>query len=189
MDNSVWYEECDKGWLDLIPSVITCEYKQGEFSPIHTTMHLPEQDLEDFHVYPRCSIQVVDEEFSRNRYESRVGEVVGNLNGSKVLVQDPSQPYYLYYQINFFAQYKSDIDHISKLWRTFSGRFFNLPVVLSDGTPHKCAVDLIKFKNQDDIEREVRRYIRSYVYRVWVDLEGGTHEANVVTNLTHKKNN
>lgn len=186
MDKSIWYEECDKGWLNLIPSIITCEYEEDVFTPINTIIHLPEQDLEDFHLYPRCSVQAIDEEFSKNRYESRVGDIVSQ-NGTKVIVQEQSQPYYLYYQINFFAQFKSDIDRISKLWRAFNGRSFNLPITLSDGTPHKCAVDFVKFNNQDDIEREVRRYIRSYIYKVWVDLEGGTYEADVVTGLNHKK--
>ena len=187
MDKSIWYEECDRGWLDLIPSIVTCEYRENEFTPIHTSMHLSEQDLEDFHVYPRCTVEVIDEEFARNRYIPTVGDVLSK-NGAKALVQNQSQPYYLIYQINFYAQFKSDIDRISKLWRAFSGRYFNLPVTLADGTAHKCAVDLIKFLNSDDVEREVRRYIRRYTYKVWVDLDGGTYEANVVTGVTYNKN-
>ena len=187
MDNSIWYEECDKGWLDLIPSIITCEYKENEFSPIHTTIHLSEQDLEDFHIYPRCSVQSIDEEYSKNRAESHANSIILSQNGTRAIAQSSSQPYYLYYQLNFFADFKSDIDRISKLWRAFSGRAFNLPIILPDGTSHKCAVDLVRFRNQDDIEREVRRYIRSYIYRVWVDLEGKIQEADIVTGLDFNK--
>lgn len=184
---NIWYEECDKGWLDLIPSIVTCEYEQNVFSPIYTSIHLPEQDFEDYHVYPRCSVQVIDEEFALNRHDSRAGEILSQ-NGTSVVVQNPSQPYYLYYQLNFFAQYKSDIDRIAKLWRAFSGRYFNLPITLPDGTTHKCAVDFIKYKNQDDIEREVRRYIRSFVYKVWVSLEGTTYDSHIATQIDFNKN-
>lgn len=185
-DVNIWYEECDKGWLDLIPTIVTCEYQQGVFTPIYTTPHLPEQDLDDYHVYPRCSIQTIDEEFAKDRYESRVGTIISQ-NGTQATVKNPSQPFYLLYQINFFAQFKSDIDRISKLWRAFSGRYFNLPITLEDGTPTKCAVDFVQFRNQDDVEREVRRYIRSYTYKVWVSLKGNTYDANVVTEINHNK--
>ena len=187
-NNDIWYEECDKGWLDLIPSVITCEYdKENNFLPIHTTPHLPEQDLEDFHVYPRCSIQAIDEMFAYDRYNaSSVGTIISQ-NGTKVVVQSPSQPFYLLYQINFFAQFKSDIDRISRLWRAFTGRYFNLPIILPDGTPHKCAVDFVKFNNSDSVEREVRRYIRKYTYKVWVDLNGEIYETDMANTISINK--
>ena len=186
-DRSIWYEECDKGWLDLIPSIIDCEYEENTFSPIYTTIHLPEQDLDDYHKYPRCTVQVINEEFAKSRYDSRPGTILTQ-SGSSVVVQKPSQPYFLMYQLNFFAQFKSDIDHITKQWRAFAGRAFSLPVILSTGETYKCATDSVGFRNNDDVEREVRRYIRSYVYRVWVDLEGTTYNANVVTDINHIKN-
>lgn len=184
-DRSVWYEECDNGWLELIPSVVTCEYEQNKFTPIHTTIHLPEQDLDDFHVYPRCTVQSTQENFASSRYDTSRGKIVSR-SGNVATVENPSLPFFLSYQINFYAQFKSDIDHISRQWRAFSGRAFSLPITLATGEKYKCNVDQISYHNQDDIEREVRRYIRSYVYRVWANIDVGTYEANVVTQIKYK---
>ena len=84
MDNSIWYEECDKGWLDLIPSIITCEYEENKFTPIKISPHLPEQDLDDFHYYPRCTVQAVDEQFAYDRYESARGTIL-SMDGVLIL--------------------------------------------------------------------------------------------------------
>ncbi len=181
-DNSIWYEECDNGWLELIPSVIDCQYEPDTYTPIKAVIHVPEQDLDDFREYPVCTIQVIDENFAFSRYDTRRGKIV-SVNGNTAEVKDPSQPYFLTYQLNFFAKFKEDIDHITKQWRAFTGRAFSLPITLADGSKHKCNVDALGYKNQDDIDREVRRYIRSYVYRVWVDLEGSTKNAHIVTDI------
>ena len=186
-DRSVWYEECDEGWVKLIPTIVTCEYEQNVFTPIHTSIHLSEQDLEDFHVYPRCTVQSIQEDFAFSRYDTARGKILSQ-SGTKATVQSPSLPFFLSYQINFYAQFKSDIDHITRQWREFCGRAFSLPVTLATGEEYKCNVDQTGYRNQDDIEREVRRYIRSYVYRVWVDLEGKTYEANMVTKTNLRKN-
>lgn len=186
-DKDVWYEECDKGWLDLIPSIVDCEYEENKFSPIYTAIHLPEQDLEDFHTFPRCTIQVLQEDFAFSRYDTSRGKIISH-EGTTATVQSPSLPYFLTYQINFFANFKSDIDHITKQWRAFCGRAFSLPVTLANGEKYKCNVDQVSYKNNDDVEREVRRYIRSYVYKVWVDLAGKTYETKMVTGLNLQNN-
>lgn len=186
-DKSIWYEECDKGWLDLIPSVITCEYEQGKFTPIYTSIHLPEQDLDDFHKFPRCTVQCIREDFAYSRYDTGLGTMISH-SGNSATFKRSSVPYFLVYQLNFYAQFKSDIDRITRQWRAFCGRAFSLPVTLATGDTHKCNVDLLSTRNNDAVEREVRRYIRSYTYRVWVDLDGETYKANIVTNTNYTKN-
>lgn len=178
----IWNEEVDAGFLKLIPSVVTCEYEENVFTPIHASIGNPEQDFDDFHIYPRCSINSVGEEFSYNRNDNR-NPVVTGIRGNMATVKDPSQPYYLIYNIVFYAKFKSDIDRITKLWRKHCGRAFSLPVTLADGSTYECRTDFLGQSQSDMLDREALRYTRSYLYRVWVDLEGETHESRVVTQL------
>lgn len=183
-DRSIWYEECDNGWLKLIPSVVKCEYEQDKFSPIVTCIHLPEQDLDNFHVFPKCTIECTQEDFAYQRYFGDNKSII-SYSGTNATVQDPTMPYFLIYRINFYAKFKSDIDYITRQWNTFCGRAFSLPVTLSTGETYNCNVDSLGCQNHDSVEREVRRYVRSYLYKVWAYLEGDTHDAHRVTNINH----
>lgn len=190
-DCDVWYEEVDKGFIDFIKSAVNCEYTKDTFTPIETIPHVGEQDLSDFNVYPLCSVQSIGERFSKDRNDNRYVSKLSNvpdING-EVATVTPSQPFYLMYQINFFAKFKSDIDHIVKCWRKSTGRAFSLPVILSDGSRYKCNTDLLDNVGKDTIDREVRKYIRIYTYRVWVDLAGSSSTQKVATELGFIKEN
>lgn len=120
MNATVWNEQIYAGFLNLL-SQVKVRNAQSELEPVaNITVGLPDKELNE-DTLPAITIQnydvqraIVNQMGKRPTYE--------NYDTEKGTVEYTPQPkkFWLYYQIDFWAEYQEDIDNMMLTWEAVS---------------------------------------------------------------------
>lgn len=166
MSESVWFEQVDTAFVKLLRKNIQIDGK-----PVKVVVRKPDEDFNE-EDYPIVSIYNLYDRFSKVRYSpdpvviSQVGAY------GTAIIEDSALPYDLFYQIDFWASLQSDMNIMTKQWKSISKLWFNLDVIDEAGTPRSCFVLSRNDFNKADLMKDGKRLFHSFgTYKVQVEID------------------
>lgn len=166
MSASVWFEQVDSALMKLLRTVIQIDGK-----PVKVVVRKPDEDFNE-EDYPLVSIYNLNDRFSKIRYSSEPVVVSRNIEKNLAVIEEPALPYDLSYQIDFWANLQSDINSMTKQWKTYSKSWFNLDVLDESGELRSCFVLSKNDFGKSDLVKNGKRLFHSFgTYKVQVELD------------------
>lgn len=166
MSESIWFEEVDTAFISLLKSIIKIEGKT-----VKVKVRKPDEDFNE-EDYPLITIYNVSDKFSRNRYNPESVVVHRDNNNNTAIVEESALPYDLLYQIDFWSTLQSDMNLMTKLWKSYSNFWFNLQAVDQSGTERSCFVLSQNDFSKSDLMSNGKRLFHSFgTYKVQVELD------------------
>ena len=172
MAGSVWLKEVDTALLKLIPTIVKYYDENDELVSPAVMVRNPEgtYKIEEF---PSVSIFNYNQVFASERYDREEVLTKRDIERKVAVLEKSALPYYLYYQIDFWAKYQEDINEMTRRWLGFIPRNFVLEVKDTEGNIRHCNMELVDFANADYVKGDERIFHRVYSYRIWVELDEG----------------
>lgn len=173
MNQTVWYEQIDRGLKELISSQILLTDSSGKAVPVPVRIRKADEDfkVED---YPMITIAHIGvsrrDEIRYNQFDSKL---VKDLQAGTATVDPPAVPYTLKYQIDLWATLQSDMNALSSQWLYKFGRDFNLPVTDSGGTERttQCLWSGDSVNLEDRLSSGDRVFHTPMTYSIWAELD------------------
>ena len=166
MSESVWFEQVDTALLDLIKDKIRIN---GE--SVNVSVRKPDEDFK-IEVYPSVSIYNLYSRLDLQRYDNSQVIVSRDDETHRLVREQGAIPYNLYYQIDFWSKYQTDMNEMTRKWLSDIYRDFNLEVKDMSGKTRSCYClltdDLAK---ADFIDGENRILHSALTYRIYVELD------------------
>lgn len=172
MAGSVWYPQINKALKELIPSIVKAYSPTKELIPVEVVVRNPETEYK-IEKFPCVSIFSYDERFDIGRYLD-VDKVIveRDIERGKALVEAPAKPYNLFYQIDFWAKYQSDIDIMTMTWANTFTKHNVLKVKDTLNNLRECYMRQLGYAVADEVrEKRERIFHRVYSYEIWVELD------------------
>lgn len=173
--STIWYEDVDNG---LVNEILKCikyiDRKTGlpvALPKDNIILTKPEDEYKD-EVYPSVHITHLFESHDKNRYNPNQLIVGRNYEENVAQMKDSPVPFSLFYQLDFYSKFQTDINTMTSSWLKKHFRQFNLKVTDSDGDEVTINVMVNEnMKSADYLEGYERIYRRIISYRIWVELD------------------
>ncbi len=174
MSSNVWYQEVDMGLVNEIRSSVKYINESGEevaIKPKAVWVRDPEEEFKEEN-YPCVTVSSLYDRFDPKRWSINPSFIGIDKPNNQIILQDPSVPYNLFYQIDFWARYKEDINCMTRTWLQNHNRAFNLTVTDDGGEVRSCNA----IKNEDmktsNLVKVGKRLFHSFIsYSIWVELD------------------
>lgn len=183
-DRSVWIEEVDRGFYELIKKVVKYPDCDNILMSVTPTFPLDNTDIKDI-TLPTVIIKQIGEKFDMERYDPNNNLVTISTSNTKVVREELAKPYTLNYQLDFLSEYKEDMNCMTKYWNGLIGKRYMLPVTNAEGKPMKCYMTRVgtpKTMNQESGDLKLFRTVFTYDVKVEIDL-GISTESDLVTGV------
>lgn len=120
--------------------------------------------------YPCACVSNYNQLISKDRLDNLDKVVVKYKDTEKkqVLVDKVAKPYYLYYQVDFYAKFQTDIDEMTRMWLGNIDSHYVLEVRDTNNNKRYCNMVEQPYKHN---RTDGNIYQRSYTYKVWVELD------------------
>lgn len=166
---SVWLKEVDTALVKLISDTITVPDELGIPQKVDVIVRDPEKEAKLTN-FPCVSIYNYNQKKATDRMDTQSKVIVKYETEDKktVLVDSVAKPYYLFYQIDFYAKYQTDIDEMTRQWLGLTDLHFLLEVRDTKNNKRQCVVDELDYR-YSNARKSIHQ--RSYSYRVWVELD------------------
>lgn len=177
MSANVWFEEVNKGLLKELKDTIRIKNINGVLVALEDKaliIRKPEEDFK-FETFPCVSIYNKDYKHDPLRYNPAPVKVAEDHVNHQVILEDPATPFVLSYQIDFWADYQTDMDSMTKSWLVKHFRQFNLRVI-DDGGVERTVNCLMKGNVvKSDLVLDKQRLFHTIInYQIWVELDNET---------------
>lgn len=184
MSESVWFEQVDIALVELIQRTILIDGK-----PVKVIVRKPDEDFNE-EDYPMVSIYNVSDKFSVERYSPEPVVLSRDVESRTLVSEESALPYDLIYQIDFWSTLQSDMNSMTKQWKSFSKRWFNLDVTDESGNHRSCLVVPKGDFGKSDLLSQGKRLYHSFgSYRVQVEIdEKVTNTVPMVTEIVPDAN-
>lgn len=166
MSESVWFEQVDSALVNLLRNKIQIDGK-----PVKVVVRRPDSDFDD-EDYPLVSIYNLYDRFSKDRYNPESVIVGRDEKANIAFLEESALPHDLFYQIDFWATLQSDMNTMTKQWKSFSKLWFNLDVLDESGNLRSCFVLSQNDFNKSDLLKSGKRLFHSFgTYKVQVEID------------------
>ena len=178
MSESVWFEQVDSALMKLLSSTIRVDGK-----PVKVVIRKPDEDFSE-EDYPLISIYNLYDRFSKTRYSPEPVVAYRNTESHFLISEESALPFDLFYQIDFWANMQSDMNQMTKLWKSHSKSWFNLEVLDEANNFRSCLVISRNDFNKQDLLKEGKRLFHSFgTYKIQVEIDEKVQSvAPMVTN-------
>lgn len=156
MSQSVWIEQVDIALVELLGNIIQIDGK-----PVKVVVRKPDEDLDE-EDYPLVSIYNLYDRFSTDRYSPEPLVAFRSKDSNALVVEESALPYDLYYQIDFWSTLQSDMNSMTKQWKAFAKKWFNLDVIDESETLRSCFVLCRNDFNKADLMKNGKRLFHSF---------------------------
>ncbi len=184
MRADVWKGEVSKALIKFIhDNIEVIDRKTKQPVPLKAMVRNPQEkgQKESQIVNPCATIYHYDEKEDRFRYDWVKPIVSKDEKKGTAIIGDTAKPYSLYVQVDFWSDYQTELDLITKQWCSAFDYLGYLEVVDSSGVTRYCTVSKTGYNTSDYNEDGERQFQRTYGYRIWVELDSGkTTEVNIV---------
>ena len=178
MSESVWFEQVDSALMKLLSQVIRVDGK-----PVKVVVRKPDEDFYD-EDYPIVSIYNLGDRFSKIRYSPEPIVAYRNTENHFLVLEDSALPYDLAYQIDFWAILQSDMNVMTKQWKSYAKSWFNLEVIDEAGELRSCFVLSKNDFGKADLVKNGKRLFHSFgTFKVQVEVDEKVQ--NVVPMVTN----
>ena len=169
MSESVWFEQVDSALMKLLGKVIQIDGK-----PVKVVVRKPDEDFNE-EDYPLVSIYNLYDRFAKERYSPEPCVVYRNLKKNFLISEESALPYDLFYQIDFWSNNQSDMNSMTKQWKSYSKSWFNLDVVDESGNLRSCFVLYRNDFRKADLMKSGKRLFHSFgSYKIQVEIDDNT---------------
>ena len=166
MSESIWFEQVDSALMKLLSNVIRVDGK-----PVKVVIRKPDEDF-DYEDYPLVSIYNIGDKFSDVRYSAEPVVAYRNPEKHFLVLEESALPYDLTYQIDFWATMQSDMNSMTKQWKSYAKSWFNLDTVDDKGTLRSCFVLCKNDFSKADLLKDGKRLFHSFgTYKIQVELD------------------
>lgn len=166
MSESVWFEQVDIALVKLLSNLIRIDGK-----PVKVVVRKPDEDFNE-EDYPLVSIYNLYDRFSKIRYSPEPVVVYRNVESRFLISEESALPFDLFYQIDFWSNMQSDMNQMTKQWKSYSKSWFNLDVLDESGNLRSCFVLSKNDFNKQDLMKEGKRLFHSFgTYKIEVELD------------------
>lgn len=194
MSANVWFEEVNSGLISEIHAHVKARNSKDVLAPLYYDIETPEKNQimvrkpeEDFkpEVFPCVSIYNKTYEHDWLRYDPIPVKLGLNKNAKIIEMEETAVPFKLFYQIDFWARYQTDMDCMTRTWLLRHFRQFNLAVVDDGGVNRSCNVMQIGQVTKSDLVLNKERLFHSIAnLEIWVELDDETRY-NMPVVITH----
>lgn len=168
---SVWNEQVDTALLKLIEKVVRYTNEDGVKSIPSVLVRHPEGEFQ-IETFPTVSIYNYNQVFSKIRHDEQARpNMVYFDNNTKVAIEKPALPYDLFYQVDFWSEYQTDLNDMTRTWIANVEPRTTLEVVDTEGNTRHCVMYLEDMANMVEKEENINILRRVYSYRIWVELD------------------
>lgn len=177
MSANVWFEEVDTGLLAEIQNTVRVFDASNTLVALPNTALMVRKPEEEFkpESYPCISIYNVTSNFDVYRYSPQPVEISRDTVNHISVMEEPCVPFNLLYQIDFWAQYSTDINNMTISWLKNHFRQFNLNVIDDGGTQRSCNCILATSPRKSDLILNGERLFHTIItYRIWVEIDSET---------------
>lgn len=166
---SVWLKEVDTALVTLINNTITVPDELGVPQKVDVVVRDPEKEAKLTN-FPCVSIYNYNQLKSKDRIDTQTKIQMKYEDSEKksILVDKVAKPYYLFYQIDFYAKYQTDIDEMTRQWLGLIDQHYLLEVRDTKNNKRQCVMDELEYRYSN-----ARKSIfqRTYNYKIWVELD------------------
>lgn len=178
MSANVWFEEVNTALKQEIEDTVRYVNTNGVLTALDEDKAIiirkPEEDLK-FEVFPCVSIYNSTYGFEPRRYNPAPVVVGRNEQTKQVELEDPAVPFNLNYQIDFWSEYQTDMDTMTRTWLAKHFRQFNLDVIDDGGVKRSCNCLASRNVVKEDLVLNDSRLFHTIInLQIWVELDGET---------------
>ena len=177
MSANVWFEEVNTGLLKEIKDTVRVKNANGVLVELEDKALIVRKPEEDFkiEVFPCVSIYNLTYKHDPLRYNPAPVKVGEDKVNKLVILEDPAVPFNLSYQIDFWADYQTDMDCMTRTWLSKHFRQFNLKVIDDGGVERSCNCLTQGSVVKSDLVLNGKRLFHSVIkLQIWVELDNET---------------
>lgn len=175
MSANVWFEEVNIGLINEIKDTVRIQDSNGFLVALKDNAIMVRKPEEDFKLetFPCVSIYNLSYTHDPMRYNPQPSKVVTDIQNHIVTLEESSVPFNLTYQLDFWSEYQTDMDYMTKTWLKSHFRQFNLKVVDDGGTVRYCNCLAQGSIVKSDLVLNGERLYHSIIkLLIWVELDG-----------------
>ena len=178
MSANVWFEEVNIGLLQELYDTVRVKDPNGVLVQLDREKALvvrkPEEDFK-IEVFPCISIYNLTHRHDPLRYKPAPVKVGEDKENNIVILEDPAVPFNLSYQIDFWSEYETDMDCMTRTWLIKHFRQFNLKVTDDGGVERTCNCLSQGSVVKSDLVLNGKRLFHSIIkLQIWVELDDET---------------
>lgn len=169
MSSTVWIEQVDIALRDFISKHIHVDYEK-----LDVRVRKPDEDFktEDYPLISFYNVYSRRDDF--RRFNNGLVPVSRDTETNTMVLENPSLPYNLFYQIDFWSQKQMHMNSMTMQWLmlTGGGKDFNLPVIDTGGTSRSCYCLCTDDLKKADLLDGTNRTFHSFItYRIYVEID------------------
>lgn len=173
MSATIWDEEVCNGLREEIFDSVRFRNREGFMSHLDyeaITVRDPEREFKEEDM-PCVSIYVRTHDFAKDRYYPVQNVISRDFENNTMVVEDASLPYNLSLQIDFWANYQSDIDSMMQSWLAKHFHDFNLKIKDTGDNSRTCnCLQKGEIVRADLVKNGKRLFHSSIIYQIWVEI-------------------
>ena len=177
MSANVWFEEVNIGLLQELKNTVRIRNSKGVLVALEDKaliIRKPEEDFK-FETFPCVSIYNLSYRHEPTRYNPQPIKVGEDVENKLAVLEESAIPFDLTYQIDFWAEYETDMDCMTRTWLSKNFRQFNLSVIDDGGTERTCNCLMQGNVVKSDLVLNGNRLFHSIIkLQIWVELDSET---------------
>lgn len=184
MENStVWNEHICSGFLSFIKSQVRVRGRDGMIPVENVVVRRPEVAFQS-DLLPAVTVYNYD---MKRAVVNQMGSLptYENYNAENGTVEYTEQPlkFWLYYQIDLWAEFQEDIDNMLMSFMRAMPEHGSLEVVTEDGEQTTVSCTLVGMTNLDGTDTDRRLFRRALSYRVSARIDRGYELKKTINNI------
>lgn len=187
MSANVWFEEVNTGLIQEILKYVKYRQPSGDTTLISEDAVFVRKPEEDFksEIFPCVSIYNKTYEHDVIRYDPVPVKLEFDEFEKSIEMEETAVTFKLFYQIDFWAKYQTDMDCMTRTWLIKHFRQFNLDVIDDGGVARSCNCLQTGQIVKSDLVLNKERLFHSIVnLEIWVELDDETRY-NMPVVITH----
>lgn len=177
MSANVWFEEVNTGLIQEILNTVKVTNSTGNTVLIGEEavfVRKPEEDFKD-EIFPCVSIYNRTYEHDPIRYDPVPVKLGIDLSKKNIEMEETAVPFNLFYQIDFWSRFQTDMDTMTRTWLSKHFRQFNLKVIDDGGVERSCNCMQKGQITKSDLVLDKKRLFHSIAnLEIWVELDNET---------------
>lgn len=184
MSESVWFEQVDTALVSYIQSKVKLKNASNILTSVPVEIVKPEEDFNSEN-YPKVSISLTNFAYDKERIGAQPQVVSRDVVHHTLIREKPAEPFKLFYQINFWSMYLSQMGDMLRLWMATCANNFNLPVKDMSNIERSAFAFLVGNIGRNEYVKSGKRLFHTFMtYRLWVEIdEKVTETLPMVTEL------
>ena len=172
ISESVWFEQVDTAFKELIQSKVFIKNSEGVIQPVPVFIRKPDEDFKR-EQYPCITLYNLSAKRDNIRYFPDKLVISRNYEEGTLVEEDCAIPFKLKYQMDFWSTLQFQMNDMTRQWLgSLPNRDFNLSVIDMSGNSRDCFVLLSgDLQKSDLLDGDKRLYHSILTYDIQVEID------------------